>query len=104
MPPAKDLAWRAQGTLSGAPLDLMKPFPGEMLFDTRNDPHEIRNLAEGTVREHRSALLRLRTALDTWMVETSDRGHIPEPPEVVAPFLKEMHDWFGTPDWASSGH
>jgi len=24
----------------------------------------------------------------------------PEPDEVVAPFIKEMDDWFGTPAWA----
>ena len=23
----------------------------------------------------------------------------PEPNEIVAPFEKEMHDWFGTPEW-----
>jgi hypothetical protein len=44
-------------------------------------------------------LVRLRAALDTWIVETGDRGEIPEPPEVVARFEKEMHDWFGTPPW-----
>ena len=45
------------------------------------------------------ALARLRAALDTWLVETGDLGQWPEPPEVVAPFEKEMHDWFGTPAW-----
>ena len=53
------------------------------------------------MKEHKDALLRLRAALDTWIVETGDRGAWPEPEEVVAPFLKEMHDWFGTPDWAT---
>ncbi len=90
---------KAEGKLSGPPLELMKPFPEEMLFDTKNDPHEIRNLAASANPEHRAALRQLRAALDTWMVESGDRGHIPEPPGVVAPFLKEMHDWFGTPDW-----
>ena len=33
------------------------------------------------------------------MTETGDRGRFPEPPEVVAPFEQEMHDWFGTPAW-----
>ena len=33
------------------------------------------------------------------MVSTNDRGHIPEPQELVDEFSKEMHDWFGTPDW-----
>ncbi len=90
---------KAEGKLTGPALDLMKPFPDEMLFDTRSDPHEIKNLAASNKPAHKAALQRLRNALDTWTVETGDRGHIPEPPEVVAPFLKEMHDWFGTPDW-----
>lgn len=93
---------KAEGKLTGAALELMQPFPEEMLFDTRQDPHEIHNLAESSVAEHRQALVELRTALKVWTAETGDRGHIPEPPHVVAPFLQEMHDWFGTPDWAVS--
>ena len=89
----------AEGKLSGPPADLMKPFPREMLYDTKADPHEIKNLANSKNPAHQSALKRLRVALDTWMVSTQDRGHIPEPEEVVVPFTKEMHDWFGTPDW-----
>jgi hypothetical protein len=27
----------------------------------------------------------------------ADRGAIPEPVDVVAPFAEEMHDFFGTP-------
>jgi arylsulfatase A-like enzyme len=91
---------KAEGRLSGPPLELMQPFPDEMLFATQHDPHEIRNLVESANPEHQAALARLRAALDTWMTETGDRGHIPEPPEVVAPFLKEMDEWFGTPPWA----
>lgn len=90
----------AEGRLSGAAAELMQPFPEEMLYDTRTDPHEIRNLAESDVKEHRDALTRLRAALDTWIVETGDRGAWPEPPEIVAPFEQEMHEWFGTPEWA----
>ena len=92
----------AEGKLTGPPADLMKPFPDEMLFDLKADPHEINNLAESDQTEHREALIRMRAALDTWMADTGDRGAIPEPPEIVAPFLKEMHDWFGTPDWAET--
>ena len=44
----------------------------------------------------------MRSALKTWETETRDRGAIPEPAEIVAPFEKEMHDWFGTPKWAQS--
>ncbi|MDD4269775.1 MAG: hypothetical protein PHO07_09665 [Pirellulales bacterium] len=34
-----------------------------------------------------------------WIVETGDRGHIPEPPGIVPPFTDEIYDWFGTPAW-----
>ena len=91
----------AQGKLTGAPADLMaRRGPGEELYATQADRHEIRNLANSDAPEHRAAMLRLRAALDTWIVETGDRGEIPEPPELVAKFEKEMHDWFGTPAWA----
>jgi N-sulfoglucosamine sulfohydrolase len=101
--PIKPLMRRlqAEGKLTGAPLALMAPrLPDEELYDTRADPHEIHNLARSSRREHREALIRLRAALDVWITETGDRGRWPEPPEVVAPFEKEMHDWFGTPPWA----
>lgn len=41
----------------------------------------------------------MRAALDTWIVETGDRGAYPEAREIVAPFAGEMHEWFGTPSW-----
>ena len=95
----------ADGKLSGAPAALMKPFPDEQLYDTQADPYEISDLADSKNPEHREALVRLRAALQTWMTETDDRGRWPEPPEVVAPFEKQMHDWFGTPTWhAESTH
>jgi hypothetical protein len=93
----------AAGELTGPAADLMRPFPEEMLYDTATDPHEIHNLAGSGLKEHRDALLRLRAALDTWITETGDRGAWPEPPDVVAPFEKEMHDWFGTPEFAREG-
>jgi len=99
--PVKPLMRRlyAQGLLTGPAAELMKPLPFEQLYDTRTDPHEIRNLAESDIPEHREALIRLRAALDTWIVETGDLGEWPEPLEVVAPFEKEMDEWFGTPEW-----
>jgi arylsulfatase A-like enzyme len=91
----------AAGKLTGAPRDLMeRRGPGEELYDTQADPHEIHNLINSPDTVHREALARLRGALDTWITETGDRGAVPEPPGVVAPFAKEMHDWFGTPAWA----
>ena len=89
----------AEGKLSGPPADLMEPMPREQLYDTQSDPHEIDNLVGSSEPKHRKALQRLRAALDTWITETGDRGRYLEPEEVVAPFEKEMHEWFGTPDW-----
>jgi len=91
----------AEGKLTGAPAELMKPFPAEQLYDTQTDRYEVRNLAESSDPDHRQALVAMRAALETWMAETRDRGGIAEPAEIVAPFEKEMHDWFGTPAWAA---
>jgi arylsulfatase A-like enzyme len=89
------------GQLHGPPRDLMeRRGPCEELYDLSQDPHEIRNLAGSALPEHRDALARLRAALDTWITETGDLGVHPEPRDVVAPFAREMHDWFGTPSWA----
>lgn len=91
---------KAEGKLSGAPLALMQDsVPEEQLFDTEKDPHEINNLAKSKLPEHREALIKMRTALSIWEVETQDQGVFPEAKEIVEPFEKEMHDWFGTPAW-----
>jgi len=89
----------AVGKLTGAAEDLMKPFPEELLYDTEADPHEIHNLAGSEILEHRQALIRLRAALNTWIVETGDLGGRFEDRAIVAPFVHEMHQWFGTPGW-----
>jgi N-sulfoglucosamine sulfohydrolase len=91
----------AEGKLHGPPAELMQDLPAEQLYDTQADPHEIHNLAQSSDPQHQAALLRLRAALRTWIVETGDRGEFIEPREVFAPFEKEMHDWFGTPEWYS---
>jgi arylsulfatase A-like enzyme len=89
-----------RGELTGPAAALMtRRGPSEELYDTQADPHEIHNLVDSLQPEHREPLLRLRAALDAWITETGDLGQWPEPPEVVAPFEKEMHDWFGTPAW-----
>ena len=93
----------AAGKLEGPPADLMEPFAKEMLFDTQADPYETVNLVNSQIPEHQLVLREMRSALDTWTAETRDRGVIPESREVVAPFEKEMHDWFGTPDWVAKG-
>jgi hypothetical protein len=98
MPLARQL--QTEGKLKGPALALLAPrLPDEELYDTKTDPFEINNLAKSKMPEHREVLLRLSAALDVWIMETGDRGQFAEPPTVVAPFEKEMHDWFGTPAW-----
>ncbi len=87
----------AQGQLTGAALDLMQSRPPEELYDTLLDPHETVNLAGDSAYE--GTLRAMRTALNTWIVETGDLGMYPEPEEIVVPFVDEMHAWFGTPEW-----
>ena len=50
--------------------------PGEELFDTQNDPHELNNLADDP--NFQDKLLELRNECDRWMAEIRDMGHIPE--------------------------
>ncbi len=89
----------AQGELTGAAAELMEPLPYEQLYDAEADPHEINNLVDSKDPKHQQILKEMREALDQWIEETGDRGTIPEPQEVVAPFEQEMHEWFGTPEW-----
>jgi len=98
MPLMREL--QTQGKLTGPALALMSPrLPDEELYDTKADPYEIKNLVQSKDPEHRDALSRLRTAVEVWITETGDRGQWPEPAHIVAPFEREMHEWFGTPKW-----
>jgi arylsulfatase A-like enzyme len=68
----------AQGKLAPLSAVLMAPRrPPEELYDLARDPHETKNLAGAPA--HRATIERLRAALDTWMIETNDPGHLPEP-------------------------
>jgi N-sulfoglucosamine sulfohydrolase len=65
----------AAGQLTPAQAFLCQPRqPGEELYDLRDDPHQIRNLASSAKPEHREALKRLSEALDRWMRDTGDQG------------------------------
>jgi N-sulfoglucosamine sulfohydrolase len=50
--------------------------PAEELYDLRNDPDEIHNLADSA--QHRKTLKELRAAMDQWIKETGDMGAVPE--------------------------
>ncbi len=98
MPLARQL--HADGKLTGSAQLLLAPrLAEEELYDGVEDPFQINNLIASRKPEHHEALVRLRAALDVWITDTGDRGEFKEPPEVVAPFEVEMHEWFGTPAW-----
>ncbi|MGB2824862.1 MAG: sulfatase, partial [Phycisphaerae bacterium] len=48
----------------------------EELYDTADDPHQVRNLAREP--EHRPRLERMRKALRRWLIETRDLGFLSE--------------------------
>jgi len=55
--------------------------PAEELYDLQNDPHEVYNIADDTA--HQGILKELRAKLDAWIVETGDKGEIPEDEELT---------------------
>ena len=71
------LRLRDAGGLDAVQAQWFRPSkPEEELFDTWNDPHELENLAEKP--EYREKLTELRTVLDRWMQDTTDRGAMSE--------------------------
>jgi len=94
-----------QGKLNEAQsLWFRKQKPPEELFDTNADPHELRNLAQDP--QHRQHLLRLRNAVDEFVMEETDWGFLPEPemiqtfwpggqqPITLKPVLERYHGYF----------
>jgi uncharacterized sulfatase len=73
-------AWErlaAEGKLSGpAALWMAATRPSEELYDTRDDPHEVVNLAAAP--GHRETLERLRRECRRWQEEIADLGLLPE--------------------------
>ncbi len=50
--------------------------PAEELYDLKQDPHEINNLADDP--DHHSTLAEMRKRLEQWMIATDDKGRDPE--------------------------
>jgi arylsulfatase A-like enzyme len=50
--------------------------PTEELYDVRNDPYELNNLAADP--KHQATLMRLRKEMDRWLAEVKDLGAIEE--------------------------
>lgn len=62
------------------------PKPEEELYDLRQDPYELNNLA--AMPALKDTLVFLRNSLDQWMLESSDMGAIPEK-EIIKQFFPE---------------
>jgi N-sulfoglucosamine sulfohydrolase len=91
------------GQLTGPAKELMdRRGPCEELYDLLSDPWEIDNLINSSDPAHREALAAHRIALETWVIESGDRGGLAEPQEIAQGVEQEMANWFGTPAWAPS--
>lgn len=73
--------WHQAGKLNPAQELIFRDIrPREELYDLKNDPFEINNLASN--KKHNRTLLELRGKLDQWMDETNDQGRQPESKEM----------------------
>jgi N-sulfoglucosamine sulfohydrolase len=72
-------------------LFMAKRKPKEELYDLKEDPHELNNLAD--IKQHLIILQKFRKILDDWIENTSDRGEFAEDPEVVNQYKQEMKIW-----------
>ena len=71
------LRLQAEGALTGSPALWMRTRrPAEELYDTKADPHQIRNLSEEPA--HLPTLERMREAVMDWMTRVGDQGIINE--------------------------
>lgn len=79
----------AEGKLTSEQARLMAPTrPPEELYDLREDPYEINNLADSP--EHQQILREMREVLDRWIEEIDDKGRFPEDPEVYEYYEQQM--------------
>ena len=70
-----------QGKLTPQQAQFMAPTrPVEELYDLKNDPYELNNLAKDPA--HEPILLEMRTALDEWICRTKDKAQLPEDAEI----------------------
>lgn len=56
--------------------------PAEKLYDLKNDPYEVHNLANDP--NYSEQLSKIRDILDNWIKETDDKGQYPESEEELA--------------------
>ena len=93
----------AEGKLKGPQLQYFEPTKSvEELYDTKNDPHEVNNLAGKS--KHKKVLERMREVHAKWARETGDIGLMPEAEfdEIKQPggqVQKTAEPVFWTPNW-----
>lgn len=71
--------------------------PVEELYDLRNDPDEINNLAENPA--YAAELLRHRSLLETWVKTTNDQGQYPEKEESLRFIYNRYGDRCTSPEF-----
>ena len=82
----------AAGTLNETQKLLFAPTrPNEELYDLKEDPFEVRNLADDP--KHQAQLKKLRRLLDEWMDRTNDHG-----PEQEAMYDSDMAVFSSSPN------
>lgn len=90
----------AEGKLTPVQALFMAPRkPDEELYDLRNDPYEIKNLAASA--EYERILKEMRAILDKWIQETGDMGQFPEKKSAVTPRDRERITTDG--NWPGKG-
>lgn len=87
--------WHKQGKLNRTQQRFMADEkPEEELYDLKNDPYEIHNLADE--QEHQVLLEKYRRVLQRWIERTDDKGQIREDPEETEYWRREMHEYTPT--------
>lgn len=83
----------AAGELDAVQSIFMAPTrPIEELYDVKNDPHQINNLA--ALPDYQSIKEELAAVLETWQIETNDQGRIPESEEDIRSGTQTSKNYF----------
>ena len=67
---------------------LARTRPPQELYDTQEDPNELRNLADSA--DHQQILTRMSTVLNAWIRQTGDQGEVDEDPAIAAGWEERM--------------
>ena len=85
----------SQDKLTGPPAVLMAPQrPKEELYDLKQDPWEIHNLALSP--DHSKIKAQLSSELDAWMQRIDDQGRIPESKEIADYWEQKLKNTFSS--------